>query len=193
MKKICLLLVLLLCLSACAAETAPAPVEPAPEEDTAIAAVPDAPAEPEEVPAAPAEPAVPSCTISIDCSTILNNLDQLDEEKLELVPEDGILLAETVVPLEEGDTVFDVLQRVTQEQKLQMEFSTAPLYDSKYIEGIANLYEMDCGPLSGWTFSVNGEFPTYGLNQHTLHDGDVVRLLYSCDLGADVGNPRPVE
>ena len=53
-----------------------------------------------------------TCTFSIECSTILNNLFDLDPEKLELVPSDGVILAPTTVTFYEGESLFDVLQRV---------------------------------------------------------------------------------
>lgn len=136
------------------------------------------------------DPSAPSCTITIRCDTLLDHMDELSMGLASLVPEDGCLLAETAVELQEGDTVFTVLQRATTAASLHLEFSSSPMYDSKYIEGLCNLYEMDCGPLSGWTYSVNGVFPGYGTSQYTVSDGDVICLLYTCDLGADVGNDR---
>ena len=135
-------------------------------------------------------PAGPSCTISIRCDTLLDHLDELSLGVAALVPEDGCLLPETVVELTENDSVFTVLQRVVESNHLHMEFSTSPMYDSKYIEGLCNLYEMDAGPLSGWTYKVNEVFPSYGVSQHTVSDGDVIYLLYTCDLGVDVGDNR---
>jgi len=38
-----------------------------------------------------------TCTFSIECSTILNNLDQLDPDKLEMVPSNCTILAKTKV------------------------------------------------------------------------------------------------
>lgn len=38
-----------------------------------------------------------TCTFSIECSTILNNLDMLDPDKLECVPSNGIILATITV------------------------------------------------------------------------------------------------
>lgn len=87
----------------------------------------------------------------------------------------------------EGESVFDVLLRVCTEQKIHMEFTETPMYQSAYIEGIGNLYEFDCGDLSGWMYRVNGCFPNYGCSQYTLADGDVIEWLYTCDLGKDVG------
>ena len=63
----------------------------------------------------------------------------------------------------------------------------ASAYDSVYIEGIGNIYEFDCGPQSGWMFSVNGIYPGLGCSAYTLADDDVILFNYTCDLGADLG------
>ncbi|MCI7473186.1 MAG: DUF4430 domain-containing protein [Clostridiales bacterium] len=128
-----------------------------------------------------------SCTISISCATILDNLDLCDPEKKELVPEDGWILEPVTVTFYEGESVFNVLQRTCKQKKIHMEFEDTPMYNSAYIEGIHNLYEFDVGELSGWMYSVNGWFPNYGCSRYQLRDGDVVEWVYTCDLGADVG------
>ena len=128
-----------------------------------------------------------SCTISISCATILDNLDLCDPEKKELVPEDGCILEPMTVTFYEGESVFNVLQRTCKQQKIHMEFEDTPMYNSAYIEGIHNLYEFDVGELSGWMYSVNDWFPNYGCSRYQLQDGDVVEWVYTCDLGEDVG------
>ena len=138
-------------------------------------------------PDASPESTVPTCTVSISCAAILENLDRLNAEKADLIPADGVLLAPTAVEFTEGESVFDVLKRVCRENKIHMEFSETPVYQSAYIEGIGNLYEFDCGNLSGWMYSVNGVWPDYGCSSCTLHDGDTVVWSYTCDLGRDVG------
>ena len=128
-----------------------------------------------------------TCTISISCSTILDNMDLCDPEKVDLVPEDGWILQPIVVTFYEGESVFNVLQRVCKQQKIHMEFENTPIYNSAYIEGIHNLYEFDVGELSGWMYQVNGWFPNYGCSRYQLRDGDVIEWVYTCDLGRDVG------
>lgn len=128
-----------------------------------------------------------TCTFSIECSTILNNLDQLDPDKLECVPSNGVILAKTTVTFYEGESVFDVLQRLCKEKGIHMESSWTPIYNSAYIEGIHNLYEFDCGELSGWMYRVNGWYPNYGCSRYQLKQDDVVEWRYTCDLGEDVG------
>lgn len=127
------------------------------------------------------------CTLSIECRTILDNMKDLDEEKVELVPEDGVVFAKKEVEFKEGESVFDVLKRETKNNKIHMEFVDTPMYNSAYIEGINNLYEFDCGNLSGWMYKVNDWFPNYGCSRYQLKDGDVVEWVYTCDLGRDVG------
>ncbi len=127
------------------------------------------------------------CTISICCSTILDNLELCDPEKTELVPADGWILQPLTVTFYEGESVFNVLQRVCKQQKIHMEFESTPIYNSAYIEGIHNLYEFDVGELSGWMYSVNDWFPNYGCSRYALQDGDVICWVYTCDLGDDVG------
>lgn len=128
-----------------------------------------------------------TCTVSISCASLLDNMERLDENKKALVPENGVVLPETQAAFAEDESVYDVLQRVCQENKLHMEAEFTPVYDSYYIQGIGNLYEFDAGSLSGWMYAVNGWFPNYGCSQYELKDGDAVTWVYTCDLGADVG------
>lgn len=127
------------------------------------------------------------CTVSVSCDTILDNIDWLDKEKIELVPEDGVIFPVTEVKFYEGESVFNVLQREMKKAKIHMEFVNTPMYNSVYIEGINNLYEFDCGELSGWMYKVNGWFPNYGASRYQLKDGDIIEWVYTCDLGVDVG------
>lgn len=126
-------------------------------------------------------------TISISAATILDNLDKFDSAKKSLLPEDGVLVSTRSIPFKEGSTVFDALVAVTKDQRVHMEYVSTPLYKSNYIEGIANIYEMDAGPLSGWMYKVNGVFPNVGCGRYELKAGDVIEWIYTCDLGRDIG------
>ncbi len=128
-----------------------------------------------------------TCTLSVRCDTILKNISWLDEEKVDIVPEDGVIFAEKTVTFYEGESVFNLLRREMKRNKIHMEFEDTPIYNSAYIEGIANLYEFDCGELSGWMYKVNGWFPNYGSSRYQLKAGDKVEWVYTCDLGIDVG------
>lgn len=126
------------------------------------------------------------CTIEIECLNILNNMEKLDPAKESLIPADGIILAKTTVAFEEGDSVLDLLKKVTRENKMQMEFEKSPAYDGGYIKGINNIYEYDCGDVSGWEFFVNDWCPNYGCGNYIVSDGDVIVWRYTCDNGQDL-------
>ena len=143
------------------------------------------PVEPEETKPDTSQQA--TCTISISCATILNNMDKCEEAKRALIPADGTILAASTVTFSPGESVFDVLQRVCRERKIPMEFSFTPIYNSAYIEGIYNLYEFDVGDGSGWMYKVNDWFPNYGCSRYQVQQGDVICWVYTCDLGYDVG------
>ncbi len=128
-----------------------------------------------------------TCTLEIRCDTLQGNLDKLTEGKAALVPEDGMLLPMMEVEFTGGNSVFDVFRQTLKNQKIHFEYVDASAYDSVYIEGIGNLYEFDCGPQSGWMYSVNGTYPGLGCSGYTLADGDVIVFSYTLNLGADLG------
>ncbi len=176
-------------------ETAPETAEPSAEDGAADQETTDkpqtqpqttAPADPGKKEPVKTQPEQSTCTLTIRCDTLVGKPEELDKSKAELVPADGLLYSATV-SFTAGESVFDVLQRAMKEAGIPMEFTSVPVYGSAYIEGIANLYEFDCGALSGWVYSVNGVFPNYGCSKYTLKDGDEVLWQYTCDLGADVG------
>ena len=127
------------------------------------------------------------CSFSISCATVLDNMDILDKSKKEIIPDDGWILKPVTVNFNEGESVFDVLKQVCRDNKIQLEFSFTPIYNSAYIEGINNLYEFDCGSLSGWMYEVNDWFPNYGCSRYEVKNGDVIEWQYTCDLGGDIG------
>lgn len=128
-----------------------------------------------------------TCTMSVRCDTILENVLLLKEEKKELVPENGVIYAEQSVTISEGESVFDLLVREMRKNNIHLEFVKTPGYDSAYIEGIGNFYEFDCGELSGWMCKVNGRFLKTGPSNYMLKDKDKVEWVYTCNLGKDIG------
>lgn len=127
-----------------------------------------------------------TCTLTVTCATILNHMEDLAAGKESLIPSDGIIYSNQEVTFTEGETVFDVLKREMKDNRIQMEYTSVPAYGSDYIEAINNLYEFDCGQNSGWKYSVNGTYPTYGCSQYELKDQDVIQWAYTCELGKDL-------
>lgn len=64
------------------------------------------PVEPEETKPDTSQQA--TCTISISCATILDNMDKCDESKRALIPAGGTILAASTVTFSPGESVFDV-------------------------------------------------------------------------------------
>ena len=177
--------------------------EPSVSPSEATTSVPsDAPeSKPEPAPQVTAAPAPPpvapqdaevtdketTCTLSIRCDTAIQS-SALSADKRAILPQNGVILSPQKVTFYEGESVFQLLLRETKRNRIHMEFVNTPMYNSAYIEGIANLYEFDCGDLSGWMYKVNGVFPNYGCSQYQLKAGDTVEWVYTCDLGKDVGD-----
>ncbi|SMO95157.1 DUF4430 domain-containing protein [Melghirimyces algeriensis] len=95
------------------------------------------------------------------------------------------ILSPGQVAIQEGDTVFDALNRATQHHSIQMEYRGSG--SSLYVEGIDNLYEFDRGPESGWMYRVNGVFPNKSAGVYSIQKGDRIDWLYTRDLGRDIG------
>ena len=172
---------------------APEPEAPTEAEVPGEAEAPAGPETPEE-PQATAQPEQPEapqasvCTLSISCATLLDKLDTLPASVCELVPADGWILAPVQEEFSDGESVLDILLRVTQREGIHMEYAGTAMGNAAYLEGIGNIYEFDAGELSGWMYSVNGTFPNFGCGQYFPQPGDEIRLVYTCDLGADVGD-----
>lgn len=128
-----------------------------------------------------------SCTLTIQCHTLLDNLDNVKESKKKYVPSSGVILKKTKVTFTEGETVYDILKRTCKTAGIQLEVSYSGGYGSYYVEGIGHLYEFDCGRESGWVYRVNGKQPNYGCSSCVVQKGDNIVWSYTCSgMGKDV-------
>ncbi len=166
----------------------PAPVqssvESAAESSAESSAQPPA-ASSEESP--PERPAVSLCTLRVRCNNALSS-PQIRPEVLRLLPKDGVIIESSSVSFQPGESAFDVLRRECMARRIHLDFSSIPLTGGVYVKGIHNLYEFDCGSLSGWMISVNGEFLKSSCSDYLVSEGDEILYVYTCDLGKDVGN-----
>ena len=128
-----------------------------------------------------------TCTFVIECKTILDNKDKLKKGLEKYVPDDAVIFSKTV-GFDSGESVYDILRRICDENSIQMEASYTPAFSSYYVEGINNLYEFDCGQGSGWMYSVNGIFPNYGCSSYKPASNDEIAFRYTCELGYDLQN-----
>lgn len=124
-----------------------------------------------------------TCALTVRCDSILDHMQEFNPEKIELVPEDGIIFSQQKVEFIEGESVADVLKREMKQAGIHLEFVQIPMYQATYIKAINNIYEHDCGELSGWMYKVNGEMPDTGCAQTLLNSGDTIEIIYTCDFG----------
>lgn len=119
-----------------------------------------------------------SVTIEIRCDAILG-LDGAER-----FGKNGIILPKTECTVSEGETVLALLQETARANRLQIEADgiSGTVVETAYVRGIASLYEMDFGDLSGWVYTVNGERPSVGCGAYVLSDGDAVVWEYTLNL-----------
>ena len=127
-----------------------------------------------------------SCKLTVKCDTVLGNIDKLNKDKAELIPENGILLENEEVLFEDGASVFDILTVACRKNKIIVNTKKNTGSGTVYIEGINNLIYGDCGELSGWMFFVNGKSAEEAADKLIVKDGDIIEWLYTCDMGNDL-------
>lgn len=131
----------------------------------------------------PAPDPAPAASVSlyISCATVLDNMDKCSDGVKGLIPADGVILSATVT-ITEGESVMSVLKRACGDAGIPVSSS------GSYVRGINGLFEKNVGRSSGWMYCVGGTFPSYGADSYTLSGGESIQWLYTCNMGADVGN-----
>lgn len=127
------------------------------------------------------------CTLSVDYKTVLNKKDEFNKDKLSVLNDSGIVIAETTVNFTEGESIIDIVKREFQNKKIHIEFETSPVYNTTYVKGLSNIYAGDCGTMSGWLYAVNGTSPSKAMSDVKAKEGDKIEIRFSCDGGTDVG------
>lgn len=122
----------------------------------------------------------------VNTNVITKEKDEAEENivTLSIYDDKGVILEPLEVVMNDGDTVFTVLQRTLKDKKIQMEYSGKE--DTVYIEGINSLYEFDRGSGSGWMYSVNGIYPNKSCGAYSVSEGDNIEWRYTLDLGKDI-------
>lgn len=175
MKNTCMLLAVLMVLSvfsACGDNSQKELILPEAENDSVCTVLDDT------------KKAQLTCSLEVRCDDALNH-ELLSDEKRANLPQDGAIISKCDIPFTEGDSILDILLRETQARKIHTEFAKSPTYNSTYIKGMANLYEFDCGSLSGWSYTVNGEMPLVDCSQYEVENGDSISLTYICDYASE--------
>lgn len=88
----------------------------------------------------------------------------------------GVVLSDYEVNFTEGSTVFDITFTACKDNGILM--SSIGIGAGRYVEGIADLYEFDFGPASGWVFYVNGDSSSKSSGVYEIKQGDVIKWEY---------------
>lgn len=129
--------------------------------------------------AAPSDqPLLGTVALTVSCEQALGHANAPS------LPADGILIREEGFPLYAGDTVYDVLLRATQKNRLPL--SRKGSGSMVYVQGIGTLFELDLGDLSGWMYYVNGVLPSVSAGAYPLRSGDTVEWMYTLAQGQDL-------
>lgn len=119
-----------------------------------------------------------TATISIECKSILDNMDNLAKGHESYVPSDGVILDEYTATYNKKTTAYDLLSDACKENNISV--SSEKTSFGMYVSGINNLDEFDCGQQSGWTYYVNGKWANVASSAYKLKNGDKVVFSYTC-------------
>lgn len=119
-----------------------------------------------------------NCSITIECKSILDNMDNLEPEHEKYVPKNGIMLNNYKTTLKSKSTVYDLFKKACNDKGIT--YTAEYGMYSVYIAGINNIDEFDCGKGSGWKYRVNGSYPNISVDLKNLKDGDKVVFTYIC-------------
>ena len=84
-------------------------------------------------------------------------------------------ISKTAIEVDAPATVLDVLEKA-----LDGEYSFINA-DGNYISEINGLAEFDNGTLSGWMYTLNGDYPNSGVAEQTVKNGDKIVFHYTDD------------
>lgn len=119
-----------------------------------------------------------TCTVTVECKSILDHMDELKEGHEEFVPDDGYIIKNYTYKAKAGYTAYDALKSACNNNDIKLTAQKTSY--GVYISGINSLDEFDCGKQSGWMYSVNGIMPNTTCGNVTVDDGDSIVFTYVC-------------
>lgn len=119
-----------------------------------------------------------SCTVTIECKSILSNMDSLKDGHEAYVPSDGIILDSYTVTVKNGATAYDALKQACSANSITINAESTSY--GVYIAGFNNIDEKDCGGGSGWLYYINGSMPNKTCAKYTVKNGDSIVFSYTC-------------
>lgn len=119
-----------------------------------------------------------SCTLNVECKSILNNMDKLKDGHSDYVPANGYIIKGYKYTAKAGFTAYDALKKACEDNDIKLTAKSS-MYGT-YVSGINNIDEFDCGSQSGWMYSINGNRPNVSASSQRVTDGDEITFEYVC-------------
>lgn len=120
-----------------------------------------------------------SCTLNVECKSILNNMDKLKDGHSEYVPSNGYIIKGYKYTAKAGFTAYDALKKACEDNGIKLTAKSS-MYGT-YVSGINNIDEFDCGSQSGWMYSINGNRPNVSASSQKINYGDEITFEYVCE------------
>ena len=121
-----------------------------------------------------------TCNVSIDCTSVLDNLNMLKSSVKKHIPASGIILKESMIKVKIDANAYDVLVTACKLNKIAYDAEYSKAYSSTYVKGIGYLYEKMAGDMSGWLYLVNGKTANVGASRYMVNEGDTISWTYTC-------------
>ena len=128
-----------------------------------------------------------------------------DEDEIEYATPFGVIAEPTEVPVYAGESAAQAVVRLLEMKGITYTaLGTADLHGGFYLqtisftkdgEDVAGFGEYSITPdddwakyMSGWMIKFNNWFTSSGISDYEVEDGDIIEVLYTCGMGADIGN-----
>ena len=127
-----------------------------------------------------------SVSISIECKTLLNRLDEIKPGYVDFVPKDGIVLANISYEVDPSTTVLDVLKKACDAKEISYKVNNGYVQEIAYLPH--KILDSSFDNSSGWMYSINGKYVNKGAGDEKvkLHEGDRIKLMYTLTGGNDL-------
>lgn len=114
-----------------------------------------------------------SVTVSVTCKDAVGNGALKDGIVL---PQDGNIIKSSGIVVKNKENVFEATRQACEKSGVTFLF-TSSIY-GKYVNKIGQIAEKECGAKSGWTYTVNGEYPQGSCDAYQLKNGDKIQWIY---------------
>ena len=127
-----------------------------------------------------------SVSISIECKTLLNRLDEIKPGYVDFVPKDGIVLADVSYEVDPSSTVLEVLKKACDARKITYKVNDGYVQEIAYLPH--KILNSSFDTSSGWMYSINGKYVNKGAGDESieLHEGDQIKWMYTLTGGNDL-------